>query len=468
MEPELKSVVSHLAGWTRSRLSRSINFPRYLIALAIILVVALDLRLTSVFHTEIVAPAVRADARQYVLYGYNLKNFGVFSQSDTLVESPLPPAPDAKRTPLYPLFLAPFLSKPITAENIVAITVTQAIISTFTVLTVFLLCRIFLTVPFALGAAALTALSPHLVTMNIYVLSETLFCFLLVMAIYVTTVAFTRANSALSFLGGAILAAAALTHPMATYFIIPLIMYLLIIRSWKDRYRHITMLVLGFCLIFGPWIARNLTTLGSTGDNNLMRIVLRTGAYTNLMYKGDRNSFPFPYHADPELMKTTQDLPSVLSEIARSFREAPVTQLQWYLVGKPLLLYSWNMVEGQHIDERGDVFTYSVLSTPYNYLPHFRATHTFMYVIHWALVLSMAVAVVIVWLPISRSGFSERTALGLRIISLLLGYHLAVMMAGVPISRYSIPMRPFMYIMAMVPLAVGIRWFRAHTHLAKE
>jgi hypothetical protein len=228
------------------------------------------------------------------------------------------------------------------------------------------------------------------------------------------------------------------------------------------------MLVLGFCLIFGTWIARNLIILDSTGDNNLMRIVLRTGAYPDLMYKGDRNSFPFPYRADPEFRKTSQDLSSVLSEIARSFREAPVAQLQWYLVGKPLMLYSWNMVEGQHIDERGDVFTYPVVSTPYNYLPHFRATHTFMYVTHWALVLSMVVAIVLVWLPISRSGLSERTALGLRIISLLLGYHLAVMIVGVPIPRYSIPMRPFMYIMAMVPFAVGIRWLCARTHCAKE
>ncbi|MBI3545043.1 MAG: glycosyltransferase family 39 protein [Gammaproteobacteria bacterium] len=411
---------------------------------------------------------IRADAHQYVLYGYNLKNFGVFSQTDTLADPSLPPVPDAKRTPAYPLFLVPFLRKPITDQNIAAIVLTQAIISTFTVLIVFLLCRIFLSVPFALGAAALTALSPHLVTMNIYVLSETLFCFLLVMAIYITIVALKRANSALLFFGGATLAAAALTHPMVTYFIIPLIIYLFTIRNWKNKYRHIAMLALGFGLIFGPWVARNLVTLGSASDNSLMRIVLRTGAYTDLMYKGDRNSFPFPYHADPDFQKTTQGLPAVLSAIARSFREAPMTQLRWYLVGKPLLLYSWNMFEGQHIDERGDVFVYSVISTPYNYLPHFRATHAFMYVIHWVLVILMAIAVVIVWLPIRRTGFSQKTVLGLRIISLLLAYHLAIMIAGVPVSRYSIPLRPFMYIMAMVPLLIGIQWFRARTPRAKK
>lgn len=464
----MKIFVRHLATWMRLRFSRTIYFPRYFIALAVILIVALDLRLTSVVYTEIIPPAVRADALQYVLYAYNLKKFGVFSQSDTLTESSPPPVPDAKRTPMYPLFLMPFLSKPITDQNFAAIVLTQAIISVLTILIVFLLSRIFLSVPFALGAAALTALSPHLVTMNIYILSETLFCFLLVMAIYLMTVALTRASFKLLFFSGVILAAAALTHPMITYFIIPLIVYLLTLRGWKNKYRHITMLVLGFSLIFGSWLARNFITLGSASDNSLMRIVLRTGAYTDLMYKGDRNSFPFPYHADPEFAQTTQDLPSVFSAIAQSFREAPMSQLQWYLAKKPLLLYAWNMTEGQHIDERGDVFVYSVLSTPYNYLPHFRATHGFMYAIHWILVLLMVIAAVIVWLPIRRSGLSERTILGLRIISLLLAYHLAIMIVGVPVSRYSISMRPFMYIMAMVPLVMSIRWFHSHARRIKK
>lgn len=455
--------MANFAQKMKARLSTSLHIPRYVIVLAIVLVAALDLRLQSVLHTEMRSPA-RADAREYVLYAYNLKNFGVYSQTETLQGEPqLPPVPDAKRTPLYPLFLVPFLDKPITFQNIESITIAQAIISTVTVLIVFLLSRTILPVPFALGAAALTALSPHLVTMNVYLLSETLFCFFLVTAIYLTIAGLKRENTTLIALAGATLAAASLTHPVATYFVLPLIVFLLVARGWRSARRPVALMLLGFCLVYGPWVARNFVTLESGGDNNLMRIVLRTGAYPDLMYNGDRNSFPFPYKADPNFKETSKDIPSVLAEVTRSFREEPIKQLRWYVVGKPLMLYSWDMMEGQTIDQRGDVFTYTVISSPYFYLPHFRLTHAFMRITHLLFVSLMLVGICAIWLPAIRSYVPDSGVFALRIVSLLLLYHLAIMVIGVPISRYSIPMRPFMYVIAMVPLLIaGERLWARH------
>lgn len=62
---------------------------------------ALVIRVQYVRHTSIYQP-IRADARQYVLYGYNLAHHGTFSR-----EFPASaPSPDSFRLPGYPLVIA--------------------------------------------------------------------------------------------------------------------------------------------------------------------------------------------------------------------------------------------------------------------------------------------------------------------------------------------------------------------------
>lgn len=437
-----------------NRLFRSdVRIPRYIYVLVIILLVAFDLRIQSVIHSVVDTP-VRADARQYVLYAHNLKNYGIYSLSDTLsTNGQTLPKPDAIRPPFYPLFLTLFLDRQPTDANIATITRVQAVISTFTVLLVFWLSRRVLPLPLALAASAFTAISPHLITMNIYLLSETLFCFLLVLAIYVLAKTVERQNLVTSALAGLTLGAAALTHLMLLYYVLPLVVFLLCFWGWKTGWRKTIVLVLGFSLIYGAWIARNINSLGVPGDNTQMLVTLRIGAYRDMMYQNDPHTYGFPYRFDPHYEEASKDLPSVISEVVNKFKEAPIEQLRWYILGKPHMLWSWNIIAGQ-----GDVFVYPVESTPYNYLPHFRATHAVMHATHWIFVVLMIGGIIIAWLPPVKSGFSNEAVFIARTISVLLLYHAAVMMIGFPEPRYAIPMHPFLYIMSMLPIAVAIRW----------
>jgi len=437
----------------KRHLVTKIRIPRYFYVLIPILLVAVDLRIQSVAHTVIDTP-VRADALEYVLYAHNLKNYGVFSRSDTLAAGGrVDPIPDARRVPMYPLFLTVFLDKRPTNANIIAVTRAQAVISVLTVLLVFLVARRFLSIPLALVASALTAISPHLVTMNVYVLSETLFCFLVVLAVFLTTTISEKSGVGKLVLVGLTLGAAALTHPMLLYFVIPLSAFLLSIWGWRAGWRKVAILVLGFGLLYGGWVGRNLGSLGVPGDNTLMLAGLRSGAYADMMYRNDPRSYAYPYHFDPHYEETTKNLPSVLAAIGRSFEESPLEQLRWYLLGKPLMLWSWSNIEGP-----GDVFIYPVVSTPYNYLPQFKTTHAFMRATHWFLVALMAVGIVVAWLPQRWSGLSAEARFIARAISILLLYHAAVMMAGFPLPRYAISMRPFLHLMSMLPLAVASAW----------
>jgi 4-amino-4-deoxy-L-arabinose transferase-like glycosyltransferase len=445
--------MQNIPGGVKQLLGKSIHIPRYVYVLLAILLVAFDLRMQSVVNCVVDTP-IRADALEYVLYAHNLKNYGIYSRSDTLTtDGQANPVPDAKRAPLYPLFIALFLDKQPTTYNFTTITRVQAVISTLTVLMVFWIARRFLPMPLALTASALTAISPHLTTMNIYILSETLFCFLVVLTMLLIATTTEKSGVIKPVLVGLALGAAALTHPMLLYFVIPLAIFLLYHWGWKPGWKKVAAVVLGFSLLYGAWITRNINTLGAPGDNTLMLAGLRTGVYANMMYQNDPQSYAYPYRFDPRFDETSRDLSSVITEIGNAFREAPLEQLRWYILGKPLTLWSWSNIEGP-----GDVFVYSVLSTPYRYLPQFKATRALMQATHWIFVALMAGGICLAWLPSRWSGFSGEALFVTRVISILLLYHAAIMMVGFPLPRYAIPMRPFLHIMSMLPIALTVRW----------
>lgn len=430
-----------------------IHISRYTIALVVILFIAFDLRVQSVTHT-IVAEPLRADAGEYVLYAYNLWNHGVYSRTDTWSKEThnSTPIPDAVRVPVYPMFVALFLNDNPTQEKLQRLLIAQALISTVTVLLVYLLAQAFVSKPFALAATALTAISPHLITMNIYVLSETLFCFLMVLSLWLLSRLKAAHKPAYVVATGAILGVTSLTHPMALYFVVPLSLFLVYHFGKKIGWRHAAFILIGFVVVCAPWIGRNVIVLGTPGDNSLMLAALRVGAYRDMTYPGHPETRGFPYESDPGYRESITDLRSVMKALTQEFADAPMKQVGWYVFGKPIVLWSWEIIAGE-----GDVFVYLPLSTPYRYLPHFEVTHALMRILHVPLALLMAAGVLIAWLPRRVSQLTQNEVLGARLVSLLLLYHLFIMVVGFPEPRYSVPMRPFMYAIAMLAIVVGAR-----------
>jgi 4-amino-4-deoxy-L-arabinose transferase-like glycosyltransferase len=434
-------------------LGSDIRIPRHVYVLAAILLVAFDLRIQSSIHSIVDSP-VRPDAQQYLLYAYNMKYHGVYSQTNTLfTNSRVAPVPDAIRAPLYPLFMSLFLDHPPTVGNLSEITRAQIFISMLTVPMVFWISRLFLPMALALTATALTAISPHLVTMNVYLISETLFCFFVVSAILLIARSAKRPGITTPMLAGLALGAAALTHPMLLYFILPLGVYLVFGWRRSHGWKKIAVIILGFSILYGAWIARNLHTLGVPGDNTLMLAALRAGAYENMTYQDNPQSYGIPYRFDPDFEETSKDISAVMTEVIGKFRESPTAQLRWYMLDKPITLWSWNMIPGT-----GDVFVYPMVSSPYYHLPHFQVSHVLMRTTHWFFVVLMAVGIIIAWLPAAWSRLSRETVVVARVISVLLLYHAGIMMIGFPLPRYAVPMYPFLYAMSMFTVATAIQW----------
>ncbi len=158
---------------------------------------SLCLRLSYNMHTQIDTP-IQRDAEEYVTYAFNLVEHHVFSRDKTS----LSPKPDAYRTPGYPIFLALVIhlfGKKYFYQNTILI---QALLGSFLVLLTYLLARFMLPVWAAIIPAILVSVSPHLISLGNYILSETLFSFLLLLSLCLFFFSRRRGNPWLSAITG--------------------------------------------------------------------------------------------------------------------------------------------------------------------------------------------------------------------------------------------------------------------------
>ena len=413
--------------------------------------IGLNLRLLMVQQTIVDRP-IRADAAQYYFYAYNLTQYGVYSKQRPGQFEGEKPTPDAQRTPGYSLFLLPFVEFPPTLQMVHHIVITQAIISTLTILVALGFFRAFLSWPWALGAASLVAISPHLVAVNIYVLTETLFTFFLVLLAWAMTKFAQRKNGLLSLMIGIILGAALLVRPTLLYFLIFLIPALFVFFPKKTKKNVLVLtifLLIGFAVSYGPWVIRNVVI--NPTQSTLAIDTIHKGMYPNLIYNNDPKTYGFPNRFDPEWGQR-QDLSSVLKEILSRIQGEPLKYIHWYIIGKPTMFFSWNMVVGM-----GDVFIYPVHTSPYFQAGWFNLTHRLMKALHWPLVVLALLTTIVVCLPVAKKMLSDNGLIVARFASLMIIYFITVHVAGNPLPRYSIPLRPFIYGMAVLGLCLGTK-----------
>ena len=179
--------------------------------------VGLLLRIAYLDHVDFQTP-LRADARQYFIYGYNLAAHGTFAH-----EFADDPTPDSFRSPGFPALIALAVwstgdgADASPDEFLPRVLWTQALLSALLGPLTFALGRRFLPTAAAAFASALVALSPHLVTLSGYLLTETLFAFWLLLGL-VGFVAAWQARSRVWFaLAGAAFGAAQLTNSTALF-----------------------------------------------------------------------------------------------------------------------------------------------------------------------------------------------------------------------------------------------------------
>ena len=187
---------------------------------------ALGLRVGYVRTLEIDTP-IRDDALKYYKLAYNLAENGVYSQAQNL-----PFTPETAITPGYPLFLAAILA--LSSDVVVFYNTTlllQAILSTVTVILVY--CIFWRHLPWFLCVLGtfLVAVSPHLIIYSGYLLTETLFTFLLILGIFFYIIGISKNSIAGQMSAGIVLGIASLTRPALLFSAWPLSVFLAVLRE---------------------------------------------------------------------------------------------------------------------------------------------------------------------------------------------------------------------------------------------
>jgi 4-amino-4-deoxy-L-arabinose transferase-like glycosyltransferase len=250
-----------------------------LVAVLAIGLVAAILRLAFLYRAPVF---LTGDSQSHYLPGYDLALGLGFD-------------PELRRTPGYPVFVAGVVT--FLGEDLRALAFAQHLLGTATALLTYWLGRV--TVGRAAGAVAglLVALNGALILSEHSVMTEALFGSLLVAALAALAVAIRGGRWPWFLLGGCLLGVAALTRPVAQILLplVPLVV-LILERRWRPALRASILVGLGFLLLVGPWMARNLIEHGSlTAAGGLGRsLVARTVKYDFGYFQEDRPT------ADPD------------------------------------------------------------------------------------------------------------------------------------------------------------------------
>lgn len=418
-----------------------------IVILSMIFSVGLFLRIQYIETTIIPNPIV-ADARQYVTYGYNIITHGIYSK-----ELSNNPRPDSFRSPGYPLIIAASMYFGGIEGYYQLIIITQVIISSLLVLLTFFIGIHFMHYYYALIAAFMVAINPHLISISSYLLTESFFSFFLISSILCFILAFQKKQLLLFILAALLFGYTYLINETAL--LIPFLFAVLwLIKTRRstegiERKKLYYILIL-FIFIFGlfpaGWNIRNNISLppGSPTGNSRLISTMSHGAYPGFLYQDPKYKY-FPYREDPMQPEFGSSLHSFGKVLWARFKVNPVRYISWYVFEKPYYLWSWNILQGQ-----GDVYIYPVTTSLYisnNSANLSREMVKFFHPVFLVLGLIGAIFLIFLKKECKSGRVSEYDVAIFPFIICI--YYTVIYTISAPWPRYSVPLRPELYLCAM-------------------
>lgn len=430
--------------------------------IVIALLVLLSWHLRTLYQAESTTDGpLRADAGRYARTAFNLHVHGAFSKE--------PPSRDAPHSrtdlaPGYPLFLTLFL-EPTDADpgwylEIDRVRATQAILGSVVALLTYLLARQFLSLGWATAVGLLTALSPHLIAISDYVLTESLFMLVMVGGFLLAAYAFRLSNLWLLFAASFLISLSAEVRYIALAMPLCLVPFVFM-RSKSEEAGPVRSRLATFAVILAGVVCvqllhvgfERLTVANAPDDRqntpehfqpkSPWEYLSRTVRPPNFFMDGQTHVSahnPDPQHS--------------LRRTEASFSDAPLPYLRWNTYGR--LIVNW------HFDNayNGDVYLYPMLQKGFEENRLLQFIHRAMRLLHWPLLALAMVGLVILAVQTWRGTLvTEIRAAWLPALGL--GYFIAVLTLLAWLPRYSIPARPFVYLLAMFCLATIARSFQS-------
>ena len=347
--------------------------------------------------TAVVVDPVRGDAVQYHAYAWNLVHHATFSKALPGAEAVVP---DSYRDPGYPSFLAlGFLFAGEGDAWYAAILFGQAVLGALCVPLIAGVARRWLGERAALGVGVLAALWPHSITFAGHLLSETLFGFLALSAVWLASSALERRSVPLAAGAGLVFGMAGLTNAV----LLPFAPLAAVVLAWKrlaPRGVALALLAGSLCLPLA-WTARN-AGLDASDDSARGRALINLvqGAwpeyhdvYREAVLRNDETARATLSRIEDQQRLMTASPVAGLQALATRFAASPGRYLAWYAWQKPALFWGWSIRMGQ-----GGLYAYPTLQSPFERLPTWRALAAFCHAVNpWLLVLAALTVIVLVW-----------------------------------------------------------------------
>lgn len=425
-----------------------------MLLLALLLSLAALIQFTVVTRTVVDVP-IRADAADYFAYAQNLHDHGTFSRSAPARRGEAPPR-DHLRSPGYPVFLLLAGAPQPDAGWLLQVSLMQAALGVLSVLLSYAIAHRLGGGTLAMACALVVAINPYLAMSNVYLLTESLFTFLLLASAWLSL----RSVDAPSRLAPALLAGLAwglcsLVRPTMQFLPALMLVATLLLPGLRAWHRPAAIALAVFALVVAPWALRNRTLPPAPPNSDLMVNSIVHGSYPGFKYDDRPETFAFPYRFDPRIQEISRDLPTALGHIASEFRRQPMRMAKWYLVGKPYFFLS--LRDAQSLD----VMIYPVLRAPWYEDIRFAAVREASRLLHWPLTLSAlaAMGLLLLWPRALRLTPEQRWAASL--VAMVIAYAIALHMVAAPFPRYAIPFRPLIYALGLLPLRAAWLWLRA-------
>jgi len=215
--------------------------------LLILFLLASFLRILYAFYLKGDIPV--SDAAGYDVLGLNILKYGQYAFQ--------PGIPTAHRTPVYPLFLSGVYF--LFGHSYLAVRIMQSIIGGLTCIVIYFIGKKTVNKNVGFIAATVSMFYPFFIYYTGYLLVETLFTFLLAVAVYWLITSIEKPDWKNLSLSGVFMGLAALCKPTAFAFIPFSVLGFFVILGIRkiSTYRNIGIFLLFFITTLSPWLIRN-------------------------------------------------------------------------------------------------------------------------------------------------------------------------------------------------------------------
>jgi hypothetical protein len=303
--------------------------------------------------SAIVDMPIRGDVRDYVAYALNLVEHGVYGGT----YPPALPTPDSYRLPGYPWLLAlgmqvwPQVGTAQLGGWYTFVLQAQVVLGAATCVLVALLVREWAKPAWALFAGLLIALWPHHVAATGALLSEVVFGFCLVLAMFAFARAWATRRTGWFVLAGVAFGYAYLVNPLVLLFP-PVLALLVALRGERRGAAWLLALflvpVVGFALRSAQLPDNGQSSAGRAQQNFVQGSWPMYHAAATHAGRGIPQADAIMAEIDAETRTLQQDTGQGLRRVGARLAGDPVGYARWYL-GKPWLLWDWRIRFGDGI-----------------------------------------------------------------------------------------------------------------------